>query len=382
MQNTPVFVYRSGLITDKSYVEWLSELKQRFQKSQVKAAIRVNSTMLEFYWSLGRDMNSMRAESKWGSGFYNQLSLDLKEMFPEQTGFSVTNLKYMKRWYAFYNEMLTNRQRPVDENRHQAGDEIRQQPADELYPNRQRPIDELEMPEFFGQIPWGQHIDIITKCKNLDEAIFYLNKVIDGGWSRPQLSDNIEAHLYQATGNAVSNFSTTLPALQSSLAQEILKDPYHFEFLTLKPKYDEHDLEEALVANITRFLLELGQGFAYVGRQMELRMDEDTAFFPDLVFYHIPQKRYVIIELKAVEFMPEFAGKLNFYVTAADHLLRGQGDNPSVGILICKTAKKTVVEWSLKDIQKPLGVATYQLEEVVERTVKELEIAKAKQVKE
>ena len=238
------------------------------------------------------------------------------------------------------------------------------------------------MPEFFGQIPWGQHIDIITKCKNLDEAIFYLNKVIDGGWSRPQLSDNIEAHLYQATGNAVSNFSKTLPALQSSLAQEILKDPYHFEFLALKPKYDEHDLEEALVANITRFLLELGQGFAYVGRQMELRMDEDTAFFPDLVFYHIPQKRYVIIELKAVEFMPEFAGKLNFYVTAADNLLRGQGDNPSVGILICKTAKKTVVEWSLKDIQKPLGVATYQLEEVLERTVKELEIAKAKQVKE
>ena len=238
------------------------------------------------------------------------------------------------------------------------------------------------MPEFFGQIPWGQHIDIITKCKNLDEAIFYLNKVIDGGWSRPQLSDNIEAHLYQATGNAVSNFSTKLPALQSSLAQEILKDPYHFEFLALKPKYDEHDLEEALVANITKFLLELGQGFAYVGRQMELRMDEDTAFFPDLVFYHIPQKRYVIIELKAVEFMPEFAGKLNFYVTAADNLLRGQGDNPSVGILICKTAKKTVVEWSLKDIQKPLGVATYQLEEVVERTVKELEIAKAKQVKE
>ena len=382
MQNTPVFVYRSGLITDKSYVDWLSELKQRFQKSQVKAAIRVNSAMLEFYWSLGRDMNSMRAESKWGSGFYNQLSLDLKEMFPEQTGFSVTNLKYMKRWYAFYNEMLTNRQRPVDENRHQAGDEIRQQPVDELYPIRQRPIDELEMPEFFGQIPWGQHIDIITKCKNLDEAIFYLNKVIDGGWSRPQLSDNIEAHLYQATGNAVSNFSKTLPALQSSLAQEILKDPYHFEFLALKPKYDEHDLEEALVANITRFLLELGQGFAYVGRQMELRMDEDTAFFPDLVFYHIPQKRYVIIELKAVEFMPEFAGKLNFYVTAADNLLRGQGDNPSVGILICKTAKKTVVEWSLKDIQKPLGVATYQLEEVVERTVKELEIAKAKQVKE
>ena len=366
MKDSPVFVYRSSVITDKSYVEWLSDLKQRFQRSQIKAAIRVNSAMLEFYWSLGRDINSLHAESKWGTGFYNQLSLDLKEMFPEQTGFSVTNLKYMKRWYSFYNEHITNRQRPIDENRQQLADELDEQ-------NRQRLIDELEMPAFFGQIPWGQHIDIMSKCKDLDEAVFYIRQIIDDGWSRPQLNNNIDAQLYQATGSAITNFSQTLPAVQSFLAQEILKEPYHFEFLTLKPKYDEHDLEEALVANITNFLLELGKGFAYVGRQMELRMDEETAFFPDLVFYHIPQKRYVIIELKAVDFMPEFAGKLNFYVTAADNLLRGQGDNPSVGILICKTAKKTVVEWSLKDIQKPLGVATYQLEQVVERTVKELE---------
>jgi len=380
MKNTPVFVYRNSMIADMSYVEWLSELKQRFQKSQVKAAIRVNTAMLEFYWSLGRDMNSLRAESKWGSGFYNQLSLDLKEMFPEQTGFSVTNLKYMKRWYSFYNEMLTNRQRPIDENRHQVGDEIRQQAADELNPNRQQAADELEMPEQFGEIPWFHHVEIFTHSQSIEEALFYLNQVANEGWSRGRLEDEIKRGLYEAKGAAVSNFSTTLPALQSSLAQEILKDPYHFEFLALKPKYDERDLEEALVANITKFLLELGQGFAYVGRQMELRMDEDTAFFPDLVFYHIPQKRYVIIELKAVEFVPEFAGKLNFYVTAADNLLRGQGDNPSVGILICKTAKKTVVEWSLKDIQKPLGVATYQLEEVVERTVKEIELQRQKKL--
>lgn len=148
----------------------------------------------------------------------------------------------------------------------------------------------------------------------------------------------------------------------------------------MKEKYDEHDLEDALVNNITRFLLELGTGFAFVGRQMELRMDEETAFFPDLIFYHIPQKRYVIIELKAVKFVPEFAGKLNFYVTAADKLLRGEGDNPSVGLVICKTAKKTIVEWSLQDIQKPLGVATYQLQEVVDRTVKEIEMRNKKNI--
>ena len=377
MKDSPVFVYRSSVITDKSYVEWLSDLKQRFQRSQIKAAIRVNSAMLEFYWSLGRDINSLHAESKWGTGFYNQLSLDLKEMFPEQTGFSVTNLKYMKRWYSFYNEHITNRQQPIDENRHQAGDDLEaakcHQVGDELNPKCQQIADELEMPEQFGIIPWRHHVEIFTHSGSLEEALFYLNQVSNEGWSRGRLQDEIKRGLYKAKGAALSNFSQTLPAVQSSLAQEILKDPYHFEFLTLKPKYDEHDLEEALVANITNFLLELGKGFAYVGRQMELRMDEETAFFPDLVFYHIPQKRYVIIELKAVDFMPEFAGKLNFYVTAADNLLRGQGDNPSVGILICKTAKKTVVEWSLKDIQKPLGVATYQLEQIVERTVKELE---------
>jgi predicted nuclease of restriction endonuclease-like (RecB) superfamily len=183
--------------------------------------------------------------------------------------------------------------------------------------------------------------------------------------------------LYKSQGAAITNFDKTLPSPQSQLAKELLKDPYNFEFLTMKKGYDEKDLEDELVKNITNFLLELGKGFAYVGRQMELRMDEETAFFPDLVFYHIPQKRYVIIELKAVKFVPEFAGKLNFYVTAADKLLKGDDDNPSVGLVICRTAKKTIVEWSLQDINKPLGVATYQLQEVVERTVKELELKKS-----
>ena len=230
-----------------------------------------------------------------------------------------------------------------------------------------------------GLIPWGHHIYIFTKCKSLDEALFYIQRVAHEGWSRSWLEDQIAANLFSHQGAAITNFDTTLPAPQNDLARELLKDEYNFEFLTMKARYDEHDLEEALVANITRFLLELGKGFAYVGRQMELRMDEETAFFPDLVFYHIPQKRYVIIELKAVKFLPEFAGKLNFYVTAADKLLRGDGDNPSVGLLICKTAKKTIVEWSLQDIQKPLGVATYQLQEVVERTIAELENRKNKE---
>ena len=356
---TPSFVYRDGMTADKEYVEWLSDLKQRFQRSQTKAAVRVNTAMLEYYWNLGRDIVQKQAESKWGSGFFNQLSQDMRNMFPHETGFSSANLRYMKRWYQFYYEQVV----------------ILQQPVEELDQTEfvQQAVEEFGMPKLFGLIPWGHHIYICTKCQSLNEALFYIKQVANEGWSRSWLEDQIAAHLFSHQGTAITNFDTTLPAPQNELAQELLKDEYNFEFLTMKARYDERDLEEALVNNITRFLLELGKGFAFVGRQMELRMDEETTFFPDLVFYHIPQKRYVIIELKAVKFLPEFAGKLNFYVTAADKLLRGDGDNPSVGLLICKTAKKTIVEWSLQDIQKPLGVATYQLQEVVERTVAEIE---------
>lgn len=371
----PAFVYRDGTILDEEYVEWLSDLKQRYQSSQAKAAVRVNTAMLEYYWSLGRDIIQKRAESKWGSGFFNQLSLDLRSEFPNATGFSVTNLKYMKRWFAFYYEGVANRQQLADEIRHQLGEKLdisnRKRVIDEI---RQQPADELSMPPIFGLVPWFHHVEIFTKSRSLDEALFYINKVIDEGWSRSFLEDKVADNLYEKQGKAVTNFSHTLPSPQKQLAEEILKDPYNFEFLTMKAKYDEHDLEEALVANVTQFLLELGKGFSYVGRQMELQMPGGQTFFPDLVFYHIPQHRFIIIELKAVKYIPEFAGKLNFYVTAADELLRGEGDNPSVGLIICKSRDKTVVEWSLKDINKPLGVATYQLEEVVNRTVAELEL--------
>ena len=207
----------------------------------------------------------------------------------------------------------------------------------------------------------------------MEEALFYVRQIVDGGWSRPTLNNYIDKHLYQSQGVAVTNFANTLPAPQSQLAKEILKDPYHFDFLSMNEEYEEKDLEEALVAKVTQFLIELGKGFSYVGRQMELQMPGGQTFFPDLLFYHIPQHRYVVIELKVVKYIPEFAGKLNFYVTAVDELLRGEGDNPTVGLIICKSTDKTVVEWSLKDINKPLGVSTYQLEQVVARTVKELE---------
>ena len=377
MSDKPTFVSRDMMTADEGYVQWMADIKQRFRQSQVKAAVRVNTAMLEFYWSVGRDLVALRAEERWGAGVVKQFALDMRQAFPDETGFSDTNVKYMKRWYLFYYERVIKGQRPVDQIGHQAGDEldvtIRQRLVDE---KGQRVVDQLEMPELFGRVPWGQHIDIISRCETLDEALFYVQQIVDEGWSRPKLNANIDKHLYHSQGAAVTNFEHTLPAPQSQLAKEILKDPYHFGFLSMSEEYEEKDLEDALVSNVTRFLMELGKGFSYVGRQMELQMPGGQTFFPDLLFYHIPQHRYVVIELKVVKYIPEFAGKLNFYVTAVDELLRGEGDNPTVGLIICKSTDKTVVEWSLRDINKPLGVSTYQLEQVVERTVRELELKK------
>ena len=403
MSDKPTFTFRDGMTADEGYVQWMADIKQRFRQSQVKAAVRVNTAMLEFYWSVGRDLVALRAEERWGAGVVKQFALDMRQAFPDETGFSDTNVKYMKRWYLFYYERVIKGQRPVDQIGHQVGDElgaaIRQQPADEKSQQfagqienpkigqqvadqldesekGQQVVDQLQFPDSFGLIPWGCHILIFSKCQTLDEAIFYINKVTEEGWSRSRLESQMAANLFGSQGAAMTNFEHTLPAPQSQLAKEILKDPYHFGFLSMSEEYEEKDLEDALVSNVTRFLMELGKGFSYVGRQMELQMPGGQTFFPDLLFYHIPQHRYVVIELKVVKYIPEFAGKLNFYVTAVDELLRGEGDNPTVGLIICKSTDKTVVEWSLRDINKPLGVSTYQLEQVVERTVRELELKK------
>ena len=385
MNDKPTFTFRDGMTSDKGYIKWIADIKQRFHQSQIKAAVRVNTAMLEFYWSVGRDLVTLRAEERWGAGVVKQFALDMRQAFPNEIGFSDTNVKYMKRWYLFYYEQVIKGQQIVDLIGHQAGDQL-----EAIEKNLQvigqiegegkghQVGDQLEMPEIFGRIPWKHHVHIISKCQSLDEALFYINRVAEEGWSRSRLEDQIAADLFSSQGAAITNFEHTLPAPQSQLAKEILKDPYHFDFLSMREEYEEKDLEDALVSNITQFLLELGKGFSYVGHQMELQMPEGQTFFPDLLFYHIPQHRYVVIELKVVKYIPEFAGKLNFYVTAVDELLRGEDDNPTVGLIICKLTDKTVVEWSLRDINKPLGVSSYQLEEVVERTVKELAIRKAK----
>lgn len=362
-EQKPDFVTRKPgeMIMDNEYTAWIAKVKKDFLHSQAKAAVRVNRAMLEFYWQLGRDIETLHAEARWGSAFFENLSLDLRREFPRQKGFSVTNLKYAKRWYSFYSDRLTNRQNRSDDF------------LDAVEPLfRQNCSDEIRMPECFALIPWWHHVDITVKCQTLQEALFYVNQTIENSWIEKELKQRMEENLFATKGKALTNFKTILPAVQAEQAQAVLKDPYHFGFLRLDDDYDEHDLEDALVNNITHFLLELGQGFAFVGRQMELRMSNGKSYFPDLIFYHIKLHSYVVVELKVVDFMPEFAGKLNFYVSAADELLRGEGDNPSIGLVICKSSDKTTIEWSFRGITTPIGVATYELEEVVNRTFSRL----------
>lgn len=346
--NKPAFVKRDAIVSGKEYARLLGELKERYRRSQIKAAVRVNSAMLEYYWEMGRDISRLYANAKYGSAFFDCLSLDLKAEFPGQTGFSATNIKYTKRWYEFYNQDNENRQRVVDDFK------------TDHSPNRQRLVDDSEMPTDFGLVPWGHHIDIFTRSKSVPEALFYIEQTIRNNWSRPELSAEIDDNLYSKQGRVVTSFDEKLPAPYSGLAKAILKSPYDFSFID-KKIVSERQLEDELASNITRFLLELGSGFAYVGRQMELKMPGGQVFVPDMIFYHTRLKAYIVCELKVVPYIPDFAGKLNFYVSAVDELMRQDDDNPTIGLLICKSKDDTVVEWSLRGMNQPLGVAEYKL---------------------
>lgn len=336
--NKPAFVKRNAIVSGKEYVQLLSILKQRYRNSQLKAAVKVNTAMLEFYWSMGRDISALYAHATYGSAFFDCLSLDLKAEFPGQTGFSSANIRYAKRWYEFYNQNGTILQQPVEE---------------------------FDMPVDFGSVPWGHHIEIFTHSKSVAEALFYIEKTIENGWSRSELDAEIEDNLYAKHGATITNFDEKLPSPFSGLAKAILKSPYDFGFVDRRIK-NEKDLENELERNITRFLLELGQGFAYVGRQMELKMPSGQTFIPDMIFYNYKIKAFVVLELKVKPFIPEYAGKINFYVSAVDELLKQEDDNPTIGLLICKSKDNTMVEWSFWGMTQPLGVAAYNLNKALE----------------
>ena len=314
------------LATGSDYREWLGQLKTRFRQVQLKAAVAVNSALLQFYWELGADIVAKQQAFAWGSGFLNQLSADLMRDFPVVKGFSPRNLKYIRQWRLFWQ-----------------GEAIGQQAVAQLQ-----------------SLPWGHNLAIMAKCKQSEEAQYYVDAALQYGWSRSVLIHQMESDLWQREGRAITNFAQTLPAAQSDLAAQVLKDPYVFDFLSLTPEHSERELETDLVAHITQFLLELGAGFAYIGRQVPLQVGERD-FFLDLLFYHTRLHCYVVVELKTVDFEPEFAGKLNFYLKAVDEQLRSEGDQPTIGLLLCKSNDRLVAEYALSDIQKPMGLATYTL---------------------
>lgn len=333
------------LTQNKDYKAWLTSLKLKFRTAQLKAAVSVNQELLAFYWELGAEIVARQAQHRWGDGFVQQLSQDLRAEFPEMTGFSRRNIEVVRQWHLFYSQPVTQ----------EPGAPIAQQPVAQL--------------AGITQIPWGHNQAIINKCKQVDEALYYVRSVVQHNWSRSVLVHQIESGLYQREGKAITNFATTLPAPQSDLAQQTLKDPYILDFLSLGKDFTERELENKLVEHITHFLLELGAGFAYVGKQVPLQVGSKQ-FYLDLLFYHVRLHCYVVVELKTVEFEPEHAGKLNFYLKTVDEQLRTANDAPTVGLLLCKTKDRLVAEYALSDIHKPMGIAEYQLTHLLPDTLK------------
>jgi len=307
------------------YDAFLQELKERIRGAQVRAALSVNQELVLLYWGIGRDILTRQQSEGWGAKVVDRLAHDLLQAFPGMTGFGARNLKYMR---AFA----------------------------EAYPDQQF------VQQVVAQLPWGHNVRILEMVKVPEKREWYIRQAVESGWTRNVLIHQIESDLYRRQGRAVTNFQRTLPAPQLELAQELLKDPYHFDFLTVGSEMLERDLERGLMDHLRDFILELGKGFAFVGNQYHLEIGGQD-YFIDLLFYHLHLRCYVVIDLKIEEFRPEFAGKMNFYLSAVDDLLRHADDAPSIGLILCKEKNRIVVEYALRDTGKPMGVAKYRLTE-------------------
>ena len=347
-------------ILDKDYLQWVKGLCMRYRQSQIKAAVKVNTEMLKFYWSLGRDIVTLKAEDRWGSKFFHNLSRDLKEANPSTTCFSPKNLLYMKNFYCMYQPYF----------------EIGQQVADQLGENvilpqlgaingsheiGQQVADQLENDIFLT--PWGHHMLLIDKFfKEPQKALFYVHQTVKNGWSRNVLHNFIDSSLYERQGKALSNFKSTLPNVDSDLAQEITKDPYNFAFIGITKPYNERILKDALLNNITKFLTELGTGFAYVGKEYRLQIGEKENFI-DLLFYNLNLSCYIVLEVKIGSFTFADVGQVGGYVVACNHLLRKEGrDNPTIGVLICKEKDRIQAQYALESSSQPIAISEYDLE--------------------
>ncbi len=367
-------------IQDKEYLEWIKDLGTRFRRSQIKAAVKVNEEMLRFYWELGHDIVERDAENHYGSRFFSILSHDLKEATSTTSGLSERNIRYAKDFYLLYNQEVGILQQPAAKSDLEdvtKDEEKLQQPAAKSNDTILPQLVEQIKSEIFS-VPWGHHMLLIDKCKNAPQkALFFVHQTMQNGWSRNMLLNFLDTDLYERQGKALTNFSRTLPDETSDLAQELTKDPYDFAFTGITGRYNERLLKDKLLNNITQFLVELGTGFAYVGKEYRLKIG-DTENFIDLLFYNLNLSCYVVIEVKIGKFEFADAGQLGGYVVACNHILKKEGrDNPTIGILICKEKDSLVAQYALEASSQPLGISEYELAklypEKVEGTIPTIE---------
>ena len=341
------------VISDPEYKNWIAELSKRYRSAQIKAAIAVNKEMLKFYWELGKEIVERQDENKYGSGFFKQLSQDLKLENPDANCFSVKNLYYIRNFYLFYSKIFPQVEGKSDK------DIILAQPKAN-FPQVGGNLQNIEK-EIFN-IPWKHHTLLIDKFSDTPQtALFYVKETIKHGWSRAVLDHMIDSGLHLRQGKAITNFTNTLPEPTSELAQELTKDPYIFDFTNLTVPYRERELKNELLKNITNFLLELGEGFAFLGKEYRLKVGDSEQYI-DLLFYHLKIRAYFVLEVKVTAFEPGFIGQLGTYVTAVNHILKSDIDNPTIGLLICKTKDDVLAQYSLEGYNLPIGVSQYQLE--------------------
>ena len=333
---------------EKNYRQWISNISKRFKVSQIKAASKVNEEMLLFYWQLGREIEGMKPQNLYGSGFYEKLSKDLIEELPDVKSFSPRNLRYMNDFYLLYSDVC----RVAEVGKESSNSNLQQVVAKSEY-------------QSIFRIPWGHHIYILSKCKNdRKKAIFFVKKTLENNWSRAVLLNFLDTNLYEREGNAISNFSRALPNETSDLAQAITKDPYNFDFLTLRCDYDEKELKDALMDHIQNFLLELGTGFAFVGREYRLLVGK-TELFIDMLFYNITMHCYVVVEVKVREFTPADIGQTGTYVEVVNDMLRKDGDGQTIGLLICKTKDNVLAQYAARSSNEPIGISEFKVDKLV-----------------
>ena len=364
-------------IIDKDYTRWVEDLSVRYRQSQIKAAVRVNQELLKYYWELGRDIEEMHVEERWGQSVIKNLSVDLQLKNPNSTGLSRTNIYYAKKFYLLYSQYLKVVPQVVGQLENgKAQQAVKDSP--EIVP---QPVGQLE--EMLFSIPWGHHRYLIDRYGTEPaKAFFYVKKTMQEGWSRDVLLNFMDSGLYEREGKALTNFTRTLPDETSDLAQELTKDPYNFAFTGITKPYNEQILKDALLANISQFLLELGTGFAYIGKEYRLQIGQKEKFI-DLLFYNLNLSCYVVIEVKIGEFDFQDLGQLSGYVVACNHILRKEGrDNPTIGLLICRQKDSMLAQYALEGSNLPLGISEYDLEklypEKVEGTIPTIEEIEAR----